>query len=123
MMTGMPATSGAPDTCPTIEPYARPVSHLADLFPGPQPNLCLVTHGSWALLVLTLWGLALVGCMLELRHLRRNSSQTPAEMRSQRATLHARLMLLVSGALWLAFFSLSYGGQLTPRGSSRYLED
>lgn len=126
LATSMPFSSGIPSVCSNAEPYTGPVHSLADFFPGSNPWFCVGTRGAWALIILLLWGLAVVGVVLALRRMRgakldEATGQDERILWRKRVLLYARLMLLGSGALWLLLFSFSSGGEWTPRGSSRYL--
>ncbi len=126
LATSMPFSSGNPTTCTTVEPYTQPVHSLAAFFPGSHPWACVITHGAWSLAILLLWGLAVTGALLGLRKIHQARQITREEQQERRtwqeqSLLYARLMVLTSGALWLLLFSVSAGGQWTPRGSSRYL--
>jgi hypothetical protein len=125
--TGMPFTAGIHATCGNVEPYAQPSSGLAAIFPSSNPWLCIGTRGAWSVGILLLWGIAVVAILRTIRGSRderqdggsRDLDAQAAWVR--RTRLLARLMLLVSGALWLALFAVSAAAQYTPRASSRYL--
>src|SRR5260370_9380013 len=70
LATGMPFTSGIHTLCGSVEPYTHPASSLAALFPSSNPLLCIGTRGGWSLVILLLWGIALIGVLLAIRQQR-----------------------------------------------------
>lgn len=125
--TGLPFTAGGQGICGNAEPYTHSIGGLGNLFsPAGQSGFCLATRGGWALGILLLWGIALIGALLALRQLRKKRQQDISELeteseRQRRVRLYASLMLLASGAIWLLLFALGQAAPVTPRGSSRYL--
>jgi hypothetical protein len=90
-------------------------------------------RGGWSLALVLLWSIALGGVLLALR---RPRGQAPdgdgggtddapgpgaQAVQPRQAREYARLMLLVSAALWLLLFAFSAAAQSTPRASARYL--
>ncbi len=126
LASGMPFTTGIHTLCGTVEPYTQPAGSLAVLFPTSNPWLCIGIRAGWSLSILLLWGIALYGVLLSIgqqRGVRRDMVPGPDAQAAwqQRTRVHARLMLLASGALWLLLYAISAAAQFTPRASYRYL--
>ncbi len=126
LATGMPFTSGIHTVCGTLEPYTHPAASLAALFPSSNPWLCTGMRAGWSLGILLLWCIALTGGLLSIGPPpgeRMDKARIPDEHIAckQRTRVYARLMLLASGALWLALYAFSAAAQYTPRTSYRYL--
>ena len=127
LATGFPSTINQHPVCSTVEPYLRPLHDLRDLFPfSDHPWLCIASRGAWSLGITILWCVSVIIVITLIRHQRErwhsvSTVARPVEERQQLILQYARLMLLVSGALWLLLFTISSAAAITPRSSTRYL--
>ncbi|HWS84269.1 MAG TPA: hypothetical protein VN207_08415 [Ktedonobacteraceae bacterium] len=127
LATGFPSTINTHPICNTVEPYLQPLHNLNDLFPfSDHPWLCVASHGAWSLGITIVWCVSIIIVITLIRSKRErwldvSTIERPVEEQQQLILQYARLMLIVSGALWLLLFTISSAAAVTPRSSTRYL--
>jgi len=127
LATGFPSTINTHPICNTVEPYLQPLHHLSDLFPiSDHPWLCVASRGAWSLGITMVWCVSIITVITLIRHKRErrldvSTIEQPVEEQQRLILQYARLMLIVSGALWLLLFTISSAAAVSPRSSTRYL--